>query len=92
MQTDLLGLAHLFEGMVLGVRGPELVAGQHFGDHEVLVHLQQVGVLHEDAVLVLQVLVHLALEVGQQLLQQLLDLVTVGKHGRLSLAVHKVEG
>lgn len=90
--TNFLGLSHLFHSMMLGMRGPKFVASKYLCYHKVLVHLQKIGILHEDAVFILQILIYLPFEIGQQLLQQFLNFVPVGEHGRLALTINKVEG
>ena len=70
---------------------PELVRLHDLRDDEVLVELQQPGVLLEHAVLVLQLLVDLLLELGQQLLQHLLDRVALADLRRGTLGVGEVE-
>jgi len=46
-QTNFLALAHLLERMIFSMCGPELIAGQHFGDDQIFVELQQIGILHK---------------------------------------------
>ena len=77
--------------VVRGVVGPELLGRDDLRDDEVLVELQQPGVLRQRPVLVLQLLVDLPLEPGQQLHQLVLHPVPVRHLRRLTLRVDEVE-
>ena len=77
--------------VVRGVVGPELLGRDDLRDDEVLVELQQPGVLRQRPVLVLQLLVNLPLEPGQQLHQLVLHPVPVRHLRRLTLRVDEVE-